>query len=162
MMHCTDGARTVKRRIQAMSNFWERKREELQREGVIPAPKPSVVSRDGPWWADPGNHKTAPVQEAQRPLQPREGESRQLLCPHCHSDNYMKPSSSVSARCFDCGYTSGRQLNELELPGIASPDATRLKVKQLPSQGHFGRSVAEINANNAALEQSAHGKTKIG
>jgi hypothetical protein len=74
----------------------------------------------------------------------------------------MKPSATISARCFDCGYTAGRQLNELELPGIASPDATRLKVKQLDSGGHFGRSAAEIAQNNAVLEQSAHGKAKVG
>ena len=159
-MICIDSAMTVRRYILKMNDFWSRKREELQKEGVIPTPRPSVMKQDGAWWMTDSNLRGNP-QEPQNPPQPRPGETRQTSCPHCHSENYMKPSASITARCFDCGYTAGRELNELELPGIAPPDANKLKVKQLPSQGHFGRSKAEINQNNAALEQSAQGKAKL-
>ncbi len=142
-----------------MSDFWSRKKEELQEQGVIPSPKPQPHFH-GPWW------QVAPVVrlDEKQPQGPPQSHARPSgpACPHCHSGNYAKPSSSIAARCFDCGYTEGRQLNKLNLPGIATPDARTLKVKQIDTSAHFGRSVAEINQNNAVLEQSAQGKTKVG
>jgi hypothetical protein len=141
-----------------MPDFWTRKKEELQEQGVIPVPRPQPDFH-GPWWQVAPEARQA-AQQPQGPSQPPTGASG-TQCPHCSSGNYMKPSPSISARCFDCGYTAGRQLNELELPGIASPDANKLKVKQIDTGGHFGRSVAEINHNNQVLEQSASGRAKL-
>jgi len=144
-----------------VSDFWTRKKEELQQDGTLPTPRPSVMATDRPWWAEGTKILPEDRNTPQRPSEPRTGRTDEAACPHCRSGNYMKPSSSISARCFDCGYTSGRQLNELELPGIASPEAATLKVKQIQSGGHFGRSTAEIAQNNAALEQSAQGRAKL-
>ena len=147
-----------------MNDFWTRKREELQQKGELPKPHVPVTQSNGPWWAYPEQTATQEPNVPQQPAQSHTGprpRPSEGSCPHCQSGNYMKPSSSMAARCFDCGYTDGRQLNELNLPGIASPDAATLKVKQIQQGGHFGSSVQEINQNNAVLEQSAQGRTKL-
>lgn len=143
-----------------MSDFWTKKREELQQKGELPKPALPPRQSSAPWWAEGTRilpeQRSVPQEASQsrtRPTGP--------FCPFCQSENYMKPSSSMAARCFDCGHVEGRTLNEPNLPGISSPDAATLKVKQIQQGGHFGRNVAEINANNAALEQSAQGRAKL-
>jgi hypothetical protein len=143
-----------------MSDFWTRKREELQKEGVIPTPRQPVTQSDGPWWQAPRQPTQEQPNVSQRPSQGRT-EVHGQPCPNCGSGNYWAPETSTANRCFDCGYVHGRQLNEPNLPGIATTDAPRVKTKQLEQSGHFGSSVAEINQNNAALEQSAQGRTKL-
>jgi len=150
-----------------MPDFWARKKQELQKEGKLPVPRPSVMASDGPWWQDPRETTRQAPKEPQGPSQgraqaPRPGEYGQVSCPHCRSGNYSKPSPSTASRCFECGYVDGRQLNEPNLPGIAVTDAPSVKTRQLSSQGHFGRSAAEIAENNAVLEQSAQGRAKLG
>lgn len=142
-----------------MNDFWTKKRQELQENGMLYTPKPSVTAHKGPWWQEPREDTTQPEIASHRPSQGRT-EALGERCPHCGSGDYTKPSPSIAARCFDCGYVHGRQLNEPNLPGITS-DAPRIQTKQLESGGHFGRSLAEINENNAVLEQSAQGRTRL-
>jgi hypothetical protein len=150
----------------SMSDFWSRQKEKLQNEGVIPAPRTPVTQSNGPWWSH-GTNLVPRTEQAQEPLQqptrPVPSASRTDVCPNCGSGNYSKPSTMAAARCFECGHVDGRQLNDTNLmPGlIQHGDVKTLAVRQIASGGHFGRSVAEINANNAVLEQSAQGKAQV-
>jgi hypothetical protein len=145
-----------------MNDFWSRKRDELQAKGELPVPRSEPVS--GPWWAHGTNLLPRQEIEPQQPVQRRAEAPREGGCPNCQSGDYSRATSSTAARCFDCGYVQGRQLNAPNMPsGLLSSGAQTLQVRQLGSQGgHFGRSVAEINANAAVLEQSANGRTKLG
>lgn len=142
-----------------MSDFWSRKKAELEQTGQIPSKQRSEPI-SGAWWQEPVSDTRETSKEPQRPSEGRT-ELSGNPCPNCHSGNYHKPTPSTAARCFDCGYVDGRQLNEPNLSSIVSTGVPSVRTKQLASGGHFGSSVAEINHNNAVLERSAQGREKI-
>jgi transposase-like protein len=82
-------------------------------------------------------------------------------CPNCGSGNYVQPPDTrMAMRCFDCGFTSGRQVNDLDTFAIAPPDGRTVHVKQVESLmgPRYGRTAAEIAQANAILEQSLIGR----
>lgn len=167
-----------------MSDFWSRKKQELQDSGELPSPRRSEPV-SGPWWADGTTllqqRQNAAERQPEGRIEPSDGldghdvsKASHLRassnCPRCGKTDFMKVSASVAPRCFSCGYVEGRQLNDENLmSGIVDPSTVNtLKVKQTADGGgsrdsrHMGGSVAEIAHNNALLEQSAQGKANIG
>lgn len=150
------------------SAFFARKRQELQ-------PVQPQRQNNLPWWQDPDRSGAKPQQEQIIPQDSDHDYSRADHlkshtgnCPHCGSASYMKPSSSGAARCFDCGYISGRQVNDLDTMNIMAADSAQtLHVKQTADGGaqkyrtRIGKSGADIRMANAELEQSAQGKAYI-
>ena len=171
-----------------MSDFWTRKKEELQAKGELPSPRRSEPI-SGPWWADGTSLLQQRQNEPQNQPESRPGASESRPgtvdghdvskashlkasseCPRCQSNDFMKVSSSTAPRCFSCGYVGGRQLNDENLmTGIIDPSSVAtLKVRQTADGGssrdarHMGGSVADIAHNNAILEQSSQGKANVG
>ena len=160
-----------------MTDFWERKRQELQKEGKLPQPRPEPVRAPGqPWWAEGSTLVPQPPQASQDASPGRaegtEGRdfsramhlrSKEGSCPMCSSSEFMRPSATAAARCFACGYVQGREVNDLAVFSVASPDAATIRVRQVEAAHGYkpGNSVADINAANAALESSAIGKARI-
>jgi len=118
-----------------MTDFWERKKQELQQEGKLPMPRPEPVrASDVPWWAE-GTQLHQPQQNA--PQNPAQGvlelpgivdghdvsQAQHLKsessCPMCGAGGrgkerlpgIMKPSATSAARCGSCGYVEGRGIN---------------------------------------------------
>src|SRR5882724_4734662 len=105
-----------------MSDFWSRKRDELQARGELPPPQRSELV-SGPWWSDgttllQQSQITAPESSEPR-TEPSDGldghdvsKAAHLRassnCPRCNKTDFMKVSSSVAPRCFSCGYVEGR------------------------------------------------------
>jgi len=160
-----------------MVDFWEKKRQELQREGKLPQARPEPVrTASGPWWAEGSTLVPSQPQVPQSASQPHtegtEGRdfskamhlrSKEGNCPMCGSTEFMKPNAMAATRCFACGYVQGREVNDLAVFSVASPDATTVKVRQIESAHgvRTGHSAAEINLANASLESSAQGKASI-
>lgn len=160
------------------SDFWSKKRLQLQQQGKLPQPRQEPVKTSGPWWADeptqPATKEsgmvTGVVEGTAHLIEQQEHDFSKAMhlkdksghCPNCTSGNFMNTSASYAARCFDCGYTQGRELNDLDVFAL-SPDAQTINVKQTRSaQGkREGTSLADINAANAVLERSAQGKATI-
>lgn len=152
-----------------MTDFWELKRQQLQQQGKLPQPRQEPVKTGGAWWSDNPEPASMTHEEAILHLEQEHDFSKaQHLrdksgsCPNCGSGNYVSPGASASNRCFDCGYIQGREVNDLNT-FAAVADVHTVKVRQTASaQGiRMGRSVAEINAANAKLQLSEHGKAKI-
>lgn len=149
-------------------SFWTRKRQELQSQGILPPLRPSRLT---PWWQDPEYTKPGnrvPAEEIHiadgvhdfseaHHLRDKSGN-----CPNCGSSDYMSPSASAATRCFSCGYTHGRQVNDLDTMAITA-DVKTVKVKQAASaEGvRMGTSAAEINKANYTLALSENGKSYI-
>lgn len=109
-----------------MSDFWEKKRQELNIQ-----PKPPVQS-SGPWWSRGTNMVPQQPTVSQNGLQNYPGSpqlsdpnridghdvskaeilrGRAEECPYCPRNpktgirgNMYRPSPSMAMRCFDCGY----------------------------------------------------------
>lgn len=153
-------------------DFWELKRQQLQQQGKLPQPRQEPVKYKGAWWAEETETETlvhGPTREQQVIQDSNHDFSKaQHLrsnagnCPNCGSGNYVSPSASSANRCFDCGYIAGREVNNLDTFSVAA-DVRTVQVRQASStQGlRIGTSAAEINAANARLIQSEHGKAKI-
>lgn len=167
-----------------MSDFWSRKKEELQAKGELPPSKRSEPV-SGPWWSEGTTLLQQRQNEAQSQPESRTGPSDGLdghdvskaahlrassNCPRCNKTDFMKVSAATAPRCFSCGYVEGRQLNDENLmSGIVDPSSVNtLKVRQTSDGGgardarHMGGSAADIAYNNAILERSAQGKAQIG
>jgi hypothetical protein len=159
-----------------MVDFWQAKREQLQKEGKLPSARPEPVA-NGPWWSQgisiPGvtQQPQVPAQDTYSPVVTPELDPNAARvarhqaasgnCPGCGSGNYVQPPDTrMAARCFDCGYTAGRQTNDLETFAVAPPDGRTVHVKQTASsQGtRLGRTAAEIAQANQAVEQSYLGR----
>lgn len=150
--------------------FWARKRQELQQQGKLPQQRPATSYGGGAWWSETqsGSNPEQVMQQEQE-HEPKHDFSKAMHlksndgnCPNCNSGDYVKPSASAAARCFQCGYIQGRDVNDLNT-FAAVADVQTVKVRQTASaQGvRMGKSLAEINATNAALEKSAQGKARI-
>lgn len=155
-----------------MTDFWDRKREELQTKGELPKPKPTVMQSNGAWWMVDNSlrgNQLEPPRPSEDHTDPYEGHDvsraehlrQKDRCPECGSGDYFKTSAATAARCWTCGHVEGRRLNEPNMPSIVSTDARTLQIRQTQGGGHFGRTAEEIHHNNAILEQSAQGRTNI-
>lgn len=158
-----------------MADFWEKKREQLQQQGKLPQPRQEPV-RNGPWWDESGNITrqrvdNQPQENYDSREEPRHDfskathlQSKVGNCPNCGSGDYVKSSPTIAARCWNCGYIDGRQVNDLDT-FVALQDAKVIKVKQSgAAHGIKLGSVADknqIGMLNAQLEQSALGKAQI-
>src|SRR5215469_17891550 len=95
------------------SAFFAKKRQELQRNN----PQASKIP-DTPWWQDPELSKSRSHEPAEPTGMPSDFSKANHLrgskpnCPNCGSEDSMKPTSSTAARCFDCGYIQGREVND--------------------------------------------------
>jgi hypothetical protein len=152
------------------SAFFARKRQELQKN------QPPSNSRplDRVWWQEDtlNEHRKdftpKEVIDDNHDFSRAEHLKKSGKCPNCNSTSFMKPSSSGAARCFDCGYIEGRQVNDLDTLNImSSQDAKTLHVKQTADGGaqkyraRISRDANEIRMANAELEQSANGKAYV-
>jgi ribosomal protein S27AE len=159
----------------ATANFFQKKRQQLQKEN------PQLFSQKSnlPWWQD-ANYTQS---NRDRPTEPMDAvddgqhdysradslKSNAGNCPNCASSSFMKPSSSAAARCFDCGYIQGREVNDLNTLDVTISEvaAPRLQVKQTADggaqkyRGRFSKSGNELRMASAELEQSANGKAYI-
>jgi hypothetical protein len=152
-----------------LTDFWEIKRQQLQKQGKLPQARPEPVNYNGAWWADedtrlnrnPAADMTRDNSDEHDFSKAQHLKDRAGSCPNCNSPDFMSVAASAP-RCFACGYIQGRQVNDLDTFAVAV-DANTLKVRQTQSsQGiRIGKSVAEINAANRALQLSEHGKAKI-
>lgn len=145
-----------------MSDFWSRKKEELQREGKLPMPRPGPVKAlEGPWWAEGSSLLQTRNRAPENPLQ---GElelpgvvdghdvskaahiKAQSVCPSCGAGGpasdpkltgLMKATPSTAAQCGSCGYVEGRKINDDGImSGILNPSSVRtLNVKQTGDGG---------------------------
>lgn len=161
------------------TDFWAKRREQLQQQNPQPQPRQEPV-RNAPWWDDTGTITQQGIDKQQQDPytvttgQPQQDEhdyskathlkSRAGSCPNCGSGNYVKPSATIATRCFDCGYVEGRQVNDLDT-FVALQDAKTIQVKQADS-AHGIRLGSSPDKNqiamaNAELEASANGKTRI-
>ena len=152
-------------------SFWTKKRQELQSQGKLPPPQPSRLI---PWWQDP-DYTKPDRQLPEQQTQPEDSnhdfsraehlKSKSGNCPNCNSSNYAQgPDTRTVTRCFDCGYTGGRRVNDLDTMNIMSSGSARtLNVRQSASaEGiRMGTSSAEINAANYKLALSEQGKSYI-
>jgi hypothetical protein len=158
----------------ATTRFFDKKRQELQKN-LPPSPSRSL---DRPWWQDPDYTKPdnrVPTDEPQMAdgvhdfSRADHLKSNRGNCPNCGSTSFVKPGASAAARCFDCGYIEGRQVNDLDTLNIMAPssEARTLHVRQTADGGahryraRIGRSASDINRANAELEQSAQGKAYV-
>lgn len=154
------------------SAFFARKRQELQ------ASSPQShghAANTVPWWQDPEYTRS----NRDQPTEPIETVNEQhdfsradhlrsssSNCPNCNSASFMKPSASAAARCFDCGYIQGREVNDLDTLNIMAPstEARTLKVRQTADGGaqkyraRISRNASDIRQANAELEQSYTGR----
>lgn len=158
-----------------MTDFWQKKREQLQQQGKLPQPRQEPV-RNGPWWDETGNITRQPIdnqpqQQYDSNQEPQHDfskathlQSKAGSCPNCGSGDYVKPSATVAARCWNCGYIDGRQVNDLDT-FVALQDAKTIQVKQTASaHGIKLGSTPDKNQMallNAQLEASANGKVLI-
>jgi hypothetical protein len=156
------------------STFFQKKRQEQQKQN----PSQRLPGDIKPWWQDPDYTKS----NKDRPTEPMEAvdDNRDFTradhlrsgsgnCPNCNSTSFIKPSASSTARCFDCGYIDGRQVNDLDTLNILAPsvEARTLHVKQTADGGaqkyraRISRNGDEIRMANAELEKSFAGKAYV-
>jgi hypothetical protein len=156
------------------STFFQKKRQEQQKQNPSPNYQGNL-----PWWQDPDYTRS----NRDRPTQPIETvkdsnhdysradhlKSNTGNCPNCGSGSFVKPGASAAARCFDCGYISGREVNDLDTMNIMAlnGDAKTLHVKQTADGGaqkyraRISRDANAIRLANAELEQSYTGKAHV-
>lgn len=174
-----------------MTDFWERKKQELQQEGKLPMPRPEPVrASEGPWWAE-GTQLHQPQQiEPQRPAQGHiagtvDGHDvskaahlkAESYCPMCGAGGpgketlpgIMKPNATAAARCGSCGYVEGRGINTDGVISSISVSGVETKsIRQTADGGsrqnstHMGASAADMAYNEAILRQSESGRVLIG
>lgn len=82
--------------------------------------------------AQPRVQQHYPVQNVGQPS--RTPPARTGGCPECGSGNWMRPSASVAARCFDCGHVEGRDF-DLSAQGAISRNAPATATKQVATGG---------------------------
>jgi len=157
------------------TGFWEKKRQELQSQGKLPTPRHEPVPNTV-WWSDDNSseRQARRGQLTELPDSYQEHDysrathlhSKEGNCPNCNSANYMKPSSSGAARCWNCGYINGRQVNDLDTMSVIA-DVHTVKVRQTEDGGaskyraRIGKTAAEIAAVNRELELSNMGKSYV-
>src|SRR5579859_7151424 len=119
------------------SAFFARKRQEQQQQN----PSRKLSNDTKPWWQDT-NYTQPEISEkvndsATSPSHPSRSIRNDGNCPNCNSGSFVKPSSTSAARCFDCGFIEGRQVNDLDTLNIMSPsaDARVLHVRQTADGG---------------------------
>lgn len=143
------------------ADFWNKKRQEMQPQQPVTN---RLLSHNSAWWQE--NQMQAPQIQQQLPDEHDFSKATSLKsldkCPNCYSGNYVKSSASVAARCFDCGYIDGRQVNDLDTMAITADVAT-VKVRQAASAhgSRIGHTAASINEANANLARSEQGKGTI-
>lgn len=163
------------------NSFWDRKRAQLQQEGKLPVPRQPVTSH-GAWWQDEqSEHNPAlksynglaatPVSQ-QVPNDNHDYSKATHLkssagnCPNCNSGDYVKPSASTAARCWNCGYIDGRQVNDLDTMPITA-DVKTVSVRQTADGGaqkyraRISTSPAELARAGMELEQSFIGRARV-
>ena|ERR1700728_2284425 len=158
------------------NTFWERKKQQLQQEGKLPAPRQPVTSH-GAWWQD---EQPVPKQNdnpMQSPLHAVSADGHDFSkathlsskagnCPNCGSGDYVKASASTAARCWACGYIDGRQVNDLDTLPI-SADVRTVAVRQTADGGsaksriRISRNPAELARASMELEQSFIGRARV-
>ena len=109
------------------ADWWNRKMANRESPRVEPLPPTPI--------AQPRALAQPQYQHPQQQVAPRTGPPvRAGRCPECDSGNWMRPTSSVAARCFDCGHVEGRDF-DLSAQGTISKQGPATATKQVPSGG---------------------------
>jgi len=156
-----------------MVDFWAKKRQQLEQEGKLPTYQPQPITR-GPWWeGDDRAHQTVQQTQQADPDTTHHDFSRADSlrskvgnCPNCNGTNFVKPTSSSAARCWNCGYIEGRQVNDLDTFALGESTNT-LSIRQTADGGaqkyraRMSHSASDLAQANMELEASLLGKAKI-
>jgi hypothetical protein len=148
------------------AGFFAKIRQQQQKQNPVPQ-----RNQELPWWQDQTytgkQAEQEPVVETEHDFSKATSLSQKNNCPNCNSSDFMKPSSSAAARCFSCGFTQGRELNNLDTINIMSSDAKTVKIKQTADGGaqkyraRISKNADEIRQANQELEQSLIGRSYI-
>lgn len=144
------------------SEFWARKLEKRSRELGLPTATAPAKRSDGPWWAEGTNLVPQQGSATPEPQNPSQGAEQHDFskaahlksegrCPECSSGNYMKASSSMARRCFNCGFVEDRTIHDISTMMAPTLEGPAQRARQTESGGKVINNYHSINSADQAV-----------